>query len=162
MEGMNDPSFGASVSLALYALRSKWNDYAKDSKSPLKKDEVCEILQSIYQEVPAEEREHLISDIIMADPTCCESNQYFLSKLNTFFIIAFRDVTEYWTEMGEGKVLVKYEKDRLQLEEFISLMLEFDPTTSKDVWKKRLFLQHKVLELVGLLLHYQKLQWVEN
>ncbi|KAG2392009.1 hypothetical protein C9374_013494 [Naegleria lovaniensis] len=137
LEGLNDVAFGCSVSLALFVLRNKWNSYAKDSKTPLKKESVFEILDFMYQEVPMEERECLLNDILVADPVCLESNQYFLSKLNTFFIIAFRDVTEYWSELGESKVLVRFEKDRLQIDDFVTLMLELDPGSSKEMWKRR-------------------------
>jgi len=115
----------------------KWLCYAKDSKTPLDSERLIEILEFIYQEVPTEEREQLIHDILLADPESAEADQYFLSKLNTFFITALRDLTEYWVDFGEGKVLIRYEKDRVKSDEFCNVMLEVDSFTTKDIWQRR-------------------------
>ncbi|KAL9643078.1 hypothetical protein ABK040_002814 [Willaertia magna] len=157
LDGIGDTAFGSCVSIALYVLRNKWLQYTTDIKSSITKDNVTEIINYIYIDILDEVvKSKIIIDVLNVDTKCLETNQYYLNKLNTYFIVIFRDVTEHYCEEIESIVLSRYNREYLNLEDFVNIFKEKEPYMNEDILRKR-FIEATKKEPVPVTLTNQSL-----
>lgn len=127
-----DTAKACCMSIVIHLLRKMWLNFSNDYSVALDGASVEQVVRCFYPNLVESDLEKLSQEVLSGDAECKHSNAYSIKKLNKYFIISFRDCTEYWIAKVHSAMYKHFNKEKLSLADFAYIMYLYMPQVAPE------------------------------